>query len=133
MANRYGEAALMAARMETFGKAITPAERWADAVKKLYPTSPIAQRKTAPKSAFLGLCESGLVKGIAPGRYGAHLDHKNYAIAAAALLAAGTHRTVSTLWTEITHGDPAIEHQSQIDIVLALWKNDLIQTPQKSA
>ncbi len=28
MANRYGEAALMAVRMETYGKALTAADRW---------------------------------------------------------------------------------------------------------
>ena len=42
MANKYGEAALIAARMDTYGKAITPQQRWLEATKKLYPTSPDA-------------------------------------------------------------------------------------------
>ena len=42
MANRYGEAALLAVRMETYDKALTPLERWNDAVQKLYPTSPFS-------------------------------------------------------------------------------------------
>ncbi len=125
MANRYGEGALMAARMETYGKAMTPGDRWAQAMKTLYPTSEKAQRKTAPKGAFLGLCEAGLVQGIPPGKYGATMDNKNYAIAATALLAAGTHKSVSALWAEVTQGD-GTEHQSQMDIVMALWKNGLI-------
>jgi hypothetical protein len=64
MANRYGEAALMAVRMETYGKTLTPLQRWEDAVAKLYPTTPIGQKKAAPRAAFVGLCEAGLVKGI---------------------------------------------------------------------
>lgn len=129
MANRYGEGALMAVRMETYGKAMTPGDRWAQAMKTLYPTSEKAQRKTPPKGAFLGLCEAGLVQGIPPGKYGATMDNKNYAIAAMALLVAGTHKSVSSLWTEVTQGD-GTEHQAQMDIVMALWKNGLIVTPK---
>jgi hypothetical protein len=29
------------------------------------------------------------------------------------------------LWTEVTDGEE-IAHQSQMDVVLALWKNDLL-------
>lgn len=124
MANRYGEAALLAVRMETYGKALSPLERWNDAVKKLYPTSPTAQkmRHAAPSSAF---CEAGLVKGINPGQYAPSNKNKAYAPRAVSLLAAGTHKTVNALWTEVTDGE-AIPHQSQMDVVLALWKNDLI-------
>jgi len=129
MANRYGEAALMAVRMETYGKALTPMDRWDDAVKKLYPTAIPAQKRSSPRAAFLGLCEAGLVKGIAPGpptpaSTSANLN-KLYAQRAAALLAAGTHKTVSQLWTAVTEGASA-EHSSQMDVVLALWKNGLI-------
>jgi len=53
MANRYGEAALMAVRMELYGKALTPGERWQDAVQKLYPT-PAGQKKNAPRAALSG-------------------------------------------------------------------------------
>jgi hypothetical protein len=111
--------------METYGKALSPLDRWNDAVKKLYPTSPTAQRKNAPRSAFLSLCEAGLVKGINPGQYAPSNKNKAYAPRAVSLLAAGTHKTVNSLWTEVTDGE-AIPHQSQMDVVLALWKNDLI-------
>src|SRR5260370_24178021 len=69
MANKYGESALIAARMQTYGKAITPAARWDQATARLYPTSPSAQRKRGPRFAFLILCEEGLVKEIPPGHY----------------------------------------------------------------
>jgi hypothetical protein len=125
MANRYGEAALLAVRMETYGKALNPLDRWNDAVKKLYPTSPTAQRKGSPRNAFLSLCEAGLVKGINPGQYAPSNKHKAYATRAVSLLAAGTHKTVNALWAEVTDGEE-IPHGSQMDVVLALWKNDLI-------
>lgn len=132
MANRYGEAALMAVRMETFGKAITPQERWQDAVGKLYPTTPAGQKKSGPRGVFLGLCEQGLVKGIPAGQYGssnsAGSKNKAYALRAVELLTAGTHKTVTQLWSEVTEGDES-PHASQMDVVLALWKNDLIQPP----
>ena len=125
MANRYGEAALLAARMETYGKAITPFDRWKGAIEKLYPTSPSAQRKGGPRAAFLSLCEAGLVKGIAPGQYAPSNKDKAYAPRAVGLLVAGTHKTVNALWVEVTDGED-IPHSSQMDVVMALWKNDLI-------
>jgi len=68
MANRYGEAALMAARRGP-PTDIDPMARWESAMKQLYPTSATAQRKACPRGAFLGLCEEGLVRGIPPGHY----------------------------------------------------------------
>lgn len=131
MANRYGEAALLAVRMETYGKALTAEDRWMDAVRKLYPTTPIGQKKSAPRAAFVGLCEAGLVKGLVAGETApatsAGNRNKAYAVAAVALLRAGTHKTVSQLWTAVTEDD-GVEHNSQMDVVLALWKNGLIVT-----
>jgi hypothetical protein len=125
LANKYGEAALIAARMENFGKALTPATRWSEAAAKLYPTSPSAQRKGGPRFAFLSLCEAGLVKGIPPGQYAPSNKNKAYALRAVSLLNAGTHKTVNALWAEVTDGKD-VPHTSQMDVVLALWKNDLI-------
>src|SRR5260370_12420220 len=97
MANKYGEAALIPARMETYGKAITPAARWDQATARLYPTSPSAHRKAGPRFAFLSLCEAGLVKGIPAGQYAPSNNSKAYALRAVSLLNARTHRTVTTL------------------------------------
>ena len=41
------------------------------------------------------------------------------------LLKAGTHRTVSELWSAVSD-EELTEHHSQMDVVLALWKNGLI-------
>ena len=125
MANRYGEAALIAARLGS-PPSISPMERWENAMLKLYPTSPIARKKGCPRGAYLGLCEEGLVKGIPAGRYTTSRDNKAYAVRAVALLTEGTQlRSTSALWRAVTNGAEKA-HNSQMDIVLALWNNDLI-------
>ena len=124
MANRYGEAALMAAREGP--SAVNPKARWESAMERLYPTSPIARKKGGPRGAFLGLCEEGLIKGIPAGHYTKSKDDKAYAVRAAALLTEGTQSwSRSTLWQAVTNIHET-KHNSQMDIVLALWKNDLI-------
>ena len=124
MANRYGEAALLAARSSSAG--INPAARWDSAMEKLYPTSPTQQKKNCPRGAFLGLCEEGLVKGIPAGQYTTSKDNKAYVVRAAELLIEGKQKwSISELWRAVAD-DPEKAHNSQMDIVLALWKNGLI-------
>ena len=125
MANRYGEAALMATR-EGSSAGFSPVARWESAMQRLYPSSPTARRKSCPRGAYLGLCEEGLVKGIPAGHYTASNDNKDYAVRAAALLAEGKQSwSVSALWRAVTN-DPERAHNNKMDIVLALWKNGLI-------
>jgi len=125
MANRYGEAAIMAARQAASGS-INPEAQWESALEKLYPTSPTARRKGGPRGAFLGLCEEGLVKGIPAGHYSATRDNKTCAVRAAALLIEAKQGwSVSALWQAVTD-NPEKPHGGQMDIVMALWKNDLI-------
>ena len=124
MANRYGEAALMAAGRD-FSANSNPIARWDSAMERLYPTSPTARRKTGPRGAFLGLCEEGLVKGTPAGQYAASKDNKSYAVNAAALLAEGKQIwSASGLWRAVANPEKA--HNSQMDVVLALWKNGFI-------
>lgn len=121
----------MAVRMELYGKALSAGERWEDAVRKAYPTTPIGQKKSGPRQAFVGLCEAGLVKGVeadeaAPATSAVNRN-KAFAVKAVELLRAGTHKTVTELWGAVTDGDE-VEHASQMDVVLALWKNGLINS-----
>jgi hypothetical protein len=123
MANKYGAAALMASQA---GANLDPKARWQKAMESLYPTSPTARKKGSPRGAFLGLCEEGLVKGIPAGHYSASREDKVYAVRAAALLSEETQRWSTTgLWQAVTN-DPEKLHSSQMDVVMALWKNDLI-------
>ena len=79
MANRYGQAALIASGQSKSGT-INPVENWEAAMLQVYPTSIAARKKGSPRGAFLGLCEEGLVKGIPPGRYTASKKDKEYAV-----------------------------------------------------
>ncbi len=64
--------------------------------------------------------------GIPAGIYTASKDDKAYAIRAVALLTEGAqHWSTSALWRAVTDGAERA-HNSQMDIVLALWNNDLI-------
>ena len=124
MANKYGEAALMASSQPFAG---TPESRWRSALEKLYPSSLTSQKKICPRGAFLGLCEEGLIKGIPAGNYTASKENKAYAVRAAALLAEGTQSwSVNSLWKAVSD-DSEKAHNSQMDVVMALWKNDRIQ------
>jgi hypothetical protein len=124
MANRYGEAALLTARAEAAYRS-HPAERWVEIIKRLYPTSPVAQRKTGPRNAFLSLCEAGVVKGIPAGQYAPSNKAKGYALRAVSLLRAGSLASATGLWAAATEGED-VPHGGQMDVVLALWKNGLI-------
>jgi len=124
MANKYGEAALIAARLDV-AERVSAAERWDVAVRRLYPDKPYMQKKGAPKGAFLGLCEAGLVKDIAADGAASGNRNGTFAVKAVALLKAGTHRTVPALWAEVSAGEE-LEHGAQMDVVLALWKNGLV-------
>jgi hypothetical protein len=104
MANRYGEAALMAARQGPPADN-NPVARWESAMEKLYPTSTAARKKSCPRGAFLGLCEEGWLRAYRPGRYTASKDNKAYAVRAVALLTEGTqHWSTSALWQAVTDG-----------------------------
>lgn len=124
MANKFGEAALIAARLDV-PASVSATDRWDTAVRQLYPEKPYMQKKTAPRGAFLGLCEEGLVKGIAPGQYVASNVNKRYALRAVALLKEGRPCTISALWAHAVEGQET-PHNAQMDVVLALWKNGLI-------
>jgi hypothetical protein len=125
MANRYGQAALMATK-QVPSSDISPVARWESAMEELYPTSTAARKKSCPRGAFLGLCEEGLVKGIPAGHYKASRDDKAYAVRAVTLLTEGTQlRSTNALWRAVTNGAEKA-HNNQMDIVLALWNNDLI-------
>ena len=98
-------------------------------MNRLYPTNPTARKKSSPRGAFLGLCEEGLVRDIPAGKYSASKDNKAYAVNAVALLLEGAERaTVTDLWRSVA--GPEKPHSSQMDVVLALWKNGRIVSPR---
>jgi hypothetical protein len=124
--NKYGLAAKEAAL-----KGGNPVASWKLAVNIIF-NSKSSINKGCPKNAFLGLCEVGLVKGIKPGSYFKRKKpnvNKQYAITALDLLASDSNLSKNELWNkvreELNLGEK--KHNSQMDVVLALWNEGLIE------
>ncbi|MGC1203746.1 MAG: hypothetical protein WA839_02540 [Flavobacteriaceae bacterium] len=121
--NKYGQTALKA--VHNYKESYAIAEIYARAAKEIFETKS-SQEKSCPKGTFLGLCEAGLVKGISKGEYTKSIKNKEYALQAIEILKWADNKifTPKELWTELNLGDK--RSNSQMDVVLALWNNNLI-------
>ncbi|MDP3358320.1 MAG: hypothetical protein Q8S41_03125 [Lutibacter sp.] len=124
--NKYGQAAIKATELSKLGN--SPIESWEKATIEIFGDS-TSQKKVCPKSTFLALAEKGLVKNILPGSYAKAKENKEYAIKAIEILKQNKMQpsTFSTkeLWNKVQNIDK--KHNSQMDVVLALWNNNLIK------
>ena len=125
--SKYGEAALYARKLFVGRQVKSLEDAWKKAVKKIFPNSPSAQKKNSPKSTFLGLCEEGLVKNVPEGEYTKADRNKDYAVAAIRLLKRKPKLAddKNSLWERLVQGRK-IEHNFQMDVVIALWKDAMI-------
>ena len=128
---QYGTAAVEAVRLYSRGLARSPPDAWEQATSRLFGRGTSSQRKGCPRNAFLGLCEEGLVKGVEPGNYTQSQKNKRYAIDAVAVLQqrpslAGNR---NLLWSEVLAGESK-KHNSQMDVVIALWDAGLIKAEE---
>ncbi|MEO3946161.1 hypothetical protein [Gorillibacterium sp. CAU 1737] len=128
--NRYGEVAVNAVRSILSGEDVHPLIAWKKAAAVAFGEGTWAQRKGCPKNAFLGLCEEGLVRGIASGSYiekSGSLKNKGYAVQAIEVLKGrpALSEDKLALWRVVMHGNE-MSHNSQMDVVLALWNKQLI-------
>ncbi len=121
--NKYGLTALKSLR--NYKDSYSLIEIWFQSAKEIIKTKS-AQEKGCPKNTFFGLCEEGLVKGIPKGDYTKSVKNKEYALKAIEILRKNTETTFSPieLWRKLELGDK--KHNSQMDVVLALWENGLI-------
>jgi len=123
--NKYGLAAKEAALIGG-----NPVESWEMVANAIF-DSESAKTKGCPKNAFLGLCEAGLVKGIESGSYFKRKKpnvNKQYAITAVGLLVSDSNVSKNELWNKVRAALNLGEkrHNSQMDVVLALWNEGLI-------
>lgn len=129
--NKYAQIALKATELAKKTQ-MHPARAWEAIATKTFTNKPSAQIKGCPKSAFLGLAQAGLIKGVPPGSYTQSKLNSLYALAAVALLqedASWSQKTKKEMWEQVAEADGKKAHNSQIDVVLALWNNDdLIRT-----
>ncbi len=118
---KYGQIAITAARAARSGA--DPVSAWKEAAQGVFPTQKASREKGCPKCAFLGLAESGLVKGVAAGCYTTSQDNKRYAVDALRRIRANSALVddKTALW-KLVVGD-AKQHNGQLDVVIALWKN----------
>lgn len=127
----YGEVAVRAAELIRSYSVESVTEAWNTTASAVFLHSSSLQEKGCPRSAFLGLCEKGLVSGVpaAPdGVYTRSVANKEYAVKAVQLLkqnAALATIKPEELWELVMSGVDK-KHNSQMDVVLGLWQQGLI-------
>lgn len=126
--SKYGEAAILATKLLKEGVVSDPRDAWAQATKKIFPTSADLQNKGCPRGAFLGLCTEGLIKGVPPGQYSNPSKNGKYAIDAVNVLK--KNRFLSSqpglLWKKVSGSTKSENHQ--MDVVVCLWDAKCIST-----
>lgn len=132
--SKYGIAAVEAARLFVSGWAASPREAWDWAAAHVFGSGTAAQRKSSPRSAFLGLCAAGLVEGIPPGSHTRSLKNRGYAVAAVRILR--EHPVLANqpndLWRAVLTGR-RLAHNGQMDVVAALWHHNLLRPEGEEA
>lgn len=124
--NLYGRAAVNAVEYIQKGEVSDPRRAWEKGVSD-ETESRESRIKECPRSAFLGLCEDGLVKNIPKGSYCNSNKNKEYAIQGVKILKNKPNLAKGQLWNEVSKkiGTPKNKN-GQMDVVLGLWQQDLI-------
>ncbi|SHH41964.1 DUF6979 family protein [Tepidibacter thalassicus] len=125
--SKYEKCAIKAINLIKSGKINNPRNAWERASSEIFGKGTTGQLKGCPKSAFLGLCEEGIIKGISHGKYTKSKKNKNYAIKAIKILLKEPYlkNNKKELWNRVIENNK-ISHNYQMDVVIALWNNNLI-------
>ena len=125
--NKYADVAIKTVKLLHSTK-LLPQEAWKITALDVFPNNVSSQVKSCPRNTFLGLCEDGLVKGVIEGSYTRSIKNKVYAIRALSLLkeTPSLVNNKSVLWDKVVNGANK-QSNSQMDVVLALWNNQLIK------
>jgi hypothetical protein len=126
--NLYGKTAVKAVELFAYTHDIKKA--WTEAVQE-FTNSHSARVKGCPKNTFFGLCYAGQIKGISiQPPQGKKSKNAEYAILAIHLLKKDMSwaNKKAELWAEIQKiiGEEK-KHNSRLDVVIALWNEELIQ------
>jgi hypothetical protein len=126
----YTKSALSAVKIICENR-VTPPLAWEKAVMIEFPRSISSQLKGCPRNTFLGLCENGYVKGVNSGNYTRSILNKKYGIMAINILSAKKNKKITPLelWKKVLkklNADSEKRHNSQMNVVLALWDEGLI-------
>lgn len=122
---KYGKAAVQAVKYLSEGLSSNPVDAWRRATQMVFPNSITAREKGCPRGAFLGLCEEGLIRGVRGGNYTKSKKNKIYAIKGVEILRENPalENDPKTLWQIVIEGKKT--HNQQMDVVIALWENNL--------
>jgi hypothetical protein len=121
--SKYSQIALDSVVDLNKNQSLNPVDAWNNNAKVMYPDSLDAQTKSCPKSAFLGLCEDGLVSGVKPGSYTASKLNKGYALAALSHLKSNPQLNEKELWSLVSEKKP----NNQMAVVKALYSKGYIK------
>lgn len=121
----FGNAAVAAARRCIRVPSAEPRTVWTATVRRLS-TGPSMPGKCCPKGAFLGLHETGQIRGIPRSRSKPSNRNGAYALAALKILRSrkGVPNSVRDFWAQIPDAPP--RHNEQLTVVLALWTAKLL-------
>ena len=124
----YARAAILAVEICQESATPDPVAAWETAVARFIPK--ISGRlKSCPRCTFLGLCDAGLIKGIAAGAYlGRRNKNARYAVTAVELLRENpaVARDTVAMWRMVMAGE-AKKANGQMEIVGALWSAGMIE------
>lgn len=101
---------------------LLPVDAWQSAAEEVFLDRNSLQEKSCPKSAFLGLCEEGLINGVPQGNYTRSEKNKAYAIKALELLRENPQLSEKEIWQIIFHSQRVKRYNQQIDVVIALFQ-----------
>lgn len=120
----FGNSAVLAVKLFTEKKLTDPSDAWVQAINTMTKSQSV-KKKNCPKSAFLALCETGWIHGIPKGSYTGSEKNKKYAISAIEILRkTPTINNCNDLWEQVVRETQV--HNSQMDVVLSLWRNGLV-------
>jgi hypothetical protein len=118
--------------MADFGRVAVKAVQICSADKKDPRTAwdTACKEKDCPRNTFLGLCEDGFVRNVPKGNYTRSKKNKSYGIAAVKMLAKDPllANDLDSLWEAVREivPDRCDTHNGQMDVVIALWVNNMI-------
>lgn len=130
MMSKYGQAALDALKLIRSGEFTNPADAWNHATTRIFGAGTSSQRKSCPKAAFLGLCRAAMLHGVRPGGYTNSKCSARYATDAVTFLKRQPELVDNPkkLWSAVV-GDGSRTHNSQMCVVIALWRANAIAAP----
>jgi hypothetical protein len=124
--NQFVKAALNAVKICQEHAEMGPCKAWQQAIDELSDSVEV-RKKSCPRNTFLGLCSLGFIVGIDKKDYN-DVDNMEREYARLAVERIRVNPDLSNsprkLWEEI--GNVGKEEDSQMDIVVALWKAELI-------